>query len=193
MTRRAVFMDRDGTVSEEVGYVNHIDRYRLLPGSVEAIQMLNRAGLPAIVVTNQSGVARGLFDESLVHRVHERLAAWLGERGARLDGIYYCPHHPREGAPPLKRDCECRKPRPGLLMTAAREHGLDLASSYMIGDSAVDMELAANVGAKGVLVLTGYGRGELDTRIAGRGLRPAHVASDLLEAVGWILDREKLR
>lgn len=191
MSRKAIFMDRDGTVSDEVGYVNHIDRYRLLPRSAEAIRRINAAGFLSFVITNQSGVARGLFDEALILKVHETLGRWLNEAGARLDGIYYCPHHPKEGEPPWRLACDCRKPKPGLLLRAAREHDVDLASSYMIGDTVLDIEAARNVGATGVLVLTGYGKGDLVYRMAQRGLKPAHVAADLLEAVEWILEREK--
>ena len=193
MIRRAIFMDRDGTVSDEVGYVNHIDRYRLLPRSAQAIRRINEAGLLAFVITNQSGVARGLFDEALVHEVHATLVRWLAERGARVDGIYFCPHHPKEGEPPLRQDCDCRKPRPGLLKRAAEEHGVDLSASYMIGDTVLDIEAARNAGATGILVLTGYGKGDLKFRMAKRGLAPAHVAADLMEAVEWILEREKGR
>jgi len=190
MSRRAVFMDRDGTVSDEVGYMNHIDRYRLLPRSAEAIRKLNEAGWLTFVVTNQSGVARGLFDEALVLEVHAALERMLAEKGARLDGIYYCPHHPREGMEPWRMECDCRKPRPGMLRRAAAEHDVDLAGSYMIGDTVLDIEAARNVGATGILVLTGYGKGDLRFRMKQRGLEPAHVATDLLEAVEWILRRE---
>lgn len=193
MSRRAIFMDRDGTVSDEVGYVNDLGRYRLLPGSAEAIRRINQSGFLAFVITNQSGVARGLFDETLLRQVNETLARWLLEEGARLDGIYVCPHHPDVGEAPWRQQCECRKPRPGLLRQAAREHDVDLSASYMIGDTVLDIEAARNAGATGVLVLTGYGKGDLKYRMAQRGLTPAHVAADLLEAVEWILDRENSR
>lgn len=193
MSRRAIFMDRDGTVSDEVGYVNDLGRYRLLPGSAEAIRRINRSGFLAFVITNQSGVARGLFDETLLRQVNETLTRWLLEEGARLDGIYVCPHHPDVGEAPWRQQCECRKPRPGLLRQAAREHDVDLSASYMIGDTVLDIEAARNAGATGVLVLTGYGKGDLKYRMAQRGLTPAHVAADLLEAVEWILDRENPR
>lgn len=188
--RRAVFMDRDGTISEEVGYVNHLSRYRLLPRSLEAIRRINRAGFLAIVVTNQSGVARGYFREALVHDVHALLRRWVEEAGARLDAIYYCPHHPHEGAPPFRADCDCRKPRPGMLLRAAREHDLDLPRSYFVGDGWVDMEAAAAAGVPGVHVLTGYGRGLVEYQPERFRTRPAHTAPDLLEAVEWILARD---
>jgi D-glycero-D-manno-heptose 1,7-bisphosphate phosphatase len=176
-----------------VGYVNHIDRYRLLPRSAEAVRRINAAGFLAFVITNQSGVARGLFDEALIHQVHDTLQRWMTEQGARLDGIYFCPHHPREGVPPWRQDCDCRKPRPGLILRAAREHDVDLASSYMVGDTVLDIEAAGAVGMTSVLVLTGYGKGDLRFRMERRGLKPAWIAADLLEAVEWILEREKSR
>jgi len=191
MTRRAIFMDRDGTISEEVGYVNHLSRYKLLPRSIDAIRMINDAGFLAIVATNQSGVARGYFAEALVGAVHERLLSWVHEGGARLDAIYYCPHHPREGPPPFRADCDCRKPRPGMLLRAAREHGIDLTGSYMIGDSRVDMEAAAAAGVRPVLVLTGYGRGLVDHQSDRLKVKPLTIAEDLHEAVRFIIEKER--
>ena len=184
-------MDRDGTVCEEVGYVNHLDRSRLLPRSAEAIRRINEAGLLAFIITNQSGVARGLFDEALVHQVHAKMARALLEGGARLDGVYFCPHHPSEGTSPWRQACDCRKPRPGLLKRAAAEHGVDLGSSYMIGDTVLDLEAARSADATGLLVLTGYGKGDLMYRIRPRGIDPAFIATDLFEAVEWILQRER--
>jgi D-glycero-D-manno-heptose 1,7-bisphosphate phosphatase len=184
-------MDRDGTVCDEVGYVNHVDRIRLLPRSAEAIRKLNEAGLPTAIVTNQAGVARGYFPEELIHRVHERVRRMLGEQGARVDEIYYCPHHPEVGGAGYRKDCACRKPKPGLLLKARDDLGIDLASSYMIGDSFRDIEAGRAVGSTTVLVLTGYGKGELEYRAAARGTRPDHIAPDLLDAVAWILGRER--
>jgi D-glycero-D-manno-heptose 1,7-bisphosphate phosphatase len=190
MTRRAVFIDRDGTLSEEVGYVNHIDRLRLIDGSASAIRRLNEAGLQTVLVTNQAGVARGYFDEQMVADVHERLRALLIEHGARLDGIYYCPHHPDVGVPPYRQDCECRKPGPGMLLRAQEEMGIDLASSYIVGDSFKDLRAGAAVGAIPILVLTGYGKGQYEHQSADWPFRPRFVAADLVQAVDWILQRE---
>jgi D-glycero-D-manno-heptose 1,7-bisphosphate phosphatase len=190
MGRPAIFMDRDGTVSQEVGYVVHLDRYALLPRSVEAVRRINAAGYAAIVATNQSGVARGLFSEERVEEVHRRLREWLAAGGARLDGIYYCPHHPREGQGPWTRRCDCRKPLPGMLRRAAAEHDLDLARSYMIGDTGRDLGAGAAAGATPVLVLTGYGRGEIEHLRHRWTVEPTFVAEDLLDAVQWILARE---
>jgi len=193
MGRRAILLDRDGTVCEEVGYVNHVDRLRLIPGSAEAISRLNEAGFQTVVVTNQAGVARGYFPESLIGDVHDRLRELLAEAGARIDGIYYCPHHPEVGAPPYRVDCDCRKPRPGLLRRAAAEMGLDLASSYVVGDHVKDLEAGRTVGATPVLVRTGYGAGLLAWRTEDWRVRPTHVADDLAGAVDWILAREAAR
>jgi D-glycero-D-manno-heptose 1,7-bisphosphate phosphatase len=187
MSRPAIFMDRDGTICEEVGYVNHLSRSRLLPGSVEAIRLANDAGFLVVVASNQSGVARGLFDEALVQAVNRQMVARVQEAGARIDAVYFCPHHPREGAPPFRMDCECRKPRPGMLLQAAREHDVDLRSSWMIGDSLVDLEAAAAAGAAPVHVLTGYGRGLVEHHGARFRVAPAHTAEDLLAAVRFIV------
>ena len=190
MTRPAIFMDRDGTICEEVGYVNHLSRSRLLPHSLEAIRGVNRLGYLAIVATNQSGVARGLFTEDLVRAVHDQLRGWVESGGGRLDALYYCPHHPREGAPPYRIECDCRKPRPGMLVRAAREHDVDLGRSWMIGDSLVDLEAGAAAGARVVHVLTGYGIGLRDNQPHRFQAAPAHTATDLLAAVRWIAAQE---
>jgi len=190
MTRPAIFLDRDGTICEEVGYINHLSRSRVMPHSFEAIRLINRAGWLAIVTTNQAGVARGYFEESLVHDVHAQLRRLAEESGARLDAVYFCPHHPSEGRPPWRAECDCRKPRPGMIQRAAREHDIDMARSYVVGDSAVDIEAGANAGLPAVLVLTGYGRGLLEHQPGRLRVPPAHTAADLLEAVRWILAKE---
>jgi len=191
MSRAAIFLDRDGTICEEVGYVNHLSRSRLLPGSLEAIRLINQAGLLAVVTTNQSGVARGYFSEDLVEAVHAQLLSAVSSEGARLDAIYHCPHHPSEGSPPWRAACDCRKPKPGMILRAAREHGIDLAGSYVVGDSVVDIEAGAAAGLPGVLVLTGYGRGLIEHQKHRFKTEPAHAAEDLLGAVRFILSRRR--
>ncbi|MBI2216389.1 MAG: HAD family hydrolase [Candidatus Rokubacteria bacterium] len=193
VSRPAVFVDRDGTLTEEVGYVNHPKRLRLLPRSVEAIRCLNQAGVAAVVVTNQAGIARGYFSEDVLHAVNTALASALEAGGARLDGVYVCPHHPSEGAPPWRSDCDCRKPRPGLLLRAAADLGLDLTASTIVGDKASDLEVAPRVGARSVLVLTGYGLGEWEYRRDTFSVMPDHVADDLLGAVEWVLRQRGAR
>lgn len=177
---RAVFLDRDGTINEEMGYINHLSRFRLLPGAGEAIGLLNQAGLKVVVATNQSGVARKYFPASLIDRVHGVMLELLAQQGARLDGIYVCQHGPEAG-------CDCRKPRPGLLLQAANDLHLDLSTCYVVGDRFNDLHLAAQVGGKGILVLTGYGRGELENFQGERLVTPHFIAADLLEAAAWII------
>jgi D-glycero-D-manno-heptose 1,7-bisphosphate phosphatase len=187
MARPAIFLDRDGTLSHEVGYVNELGRFQLFPFAVAAVKAINRAGFLAIVATNQAGVARGYFPEALIQEVHDALRARMQAGGARLDGIYVCVHHPSVGEPPYRQDCDCRKPKPGLLLRASAELDVDLARSYVIGDREGDLQLAWSVGARGVLVKTGYGGGELRYNAARWARQPDLVAEHLLEAVQRIV------
>ena len=189
--RPAVFLDRDGTINEQMGYVNHLSRFQLLPGVARAIRSLNEAGLPVVVVTNQSGLARGYFPESLLEAVHAELHRLRAREGAHLDGLYICPHHPEAREERFRLDCDCRKPRTGLLERAAAELGLDLGRSYMVGDRWSDLRCGAAVGATTVLVLTGYGRGDAAYVGPGQTVQPDHVAEDLEAAARWILDRTR--
>jgi D-glycero-D-manno-heptose 1,7-bisphosphate phosphatase len=184
LLRPAVFLDRDGTIAEEVGYLNHTSRFHMFPFVAAAIRRLNDAGLPVIVVTNQSGVGRGYFPESLVHAVNELMAQQLAEKGAKIDAIYYCPHTSAE-------NCGCRKPRTGMMDRAALEHALDLRRSFVVGDRYGDVELARNAHARGVLVRTGYGEGELAWHEAKWPSQPDFVAEDLTLAADWILRQQK--
>jgi D-glycero-D-manno-heptose 1,7-bisphosphate phosphatase len=190
VARPAVFIDRDGTLTEEVGYVNHPRRIRLLPRSAEAIRRLNAAGVAAVVATNQAGLARGYFSAEVLKAANDEMLRQLKEEGARLDGVYVCTHHPTEGAEPYRTDCDCRKPKPGMLHRAARELGLDLAASAMIGDKASDLDCGRVVGAQTILVLTGYGLGDWEYRRHSFRVPPDHVAMDLLDAVEWVLERK---
>jgi D-glycero-D-manno-heptose 1,7-bisphosphate phosphatase len=189
-SRPAVFIDRDGTLTAEVGYVNHPARLKLLPRAAEAIRRLNASGVAAVVVTNQAGVARGYFSEDVLRAVDDALRAQLAEAGARLDGVYACLHHPSEGRTPYRARCECRKPKPGLLLRAAAELNLDLGRSTIVGDKASDLVPGRAVGAAAVLVLTGYGLGEWEYRRPHFEVEPDHVATDLLDAVDWALARQ---
>jgi len=158
---RAVFLDRDGTLVDELGFLRRAADVRLLPGAAEGVRLFNRAGWRTVVVTNQSGIARGLLDETALAEVHARMQALLACEGARLDAILHCPHHPDEGLPPLRCVCACRKPAPGLLLEAARRFALELGASWIVGDSLRDLEAGARAGlAGGVLVLTGKGQDE---------------------------------
>lgn len=181
MKRPAVFLDRDGTLVEEVGYLRRIDQIRIIPEAIEAVRRIHALGSRAVVVTNQSGVARGLFDEAFVRTAHRRLAEIFAGGGAAIDAFYFCPHHPTEGRPPYRRTCACRKPAPGMLLRASAELDIDLSRSFVIGDTETDLELAARAGATGILVRTGYGR-LLDPT----GWKPACIAAHVLEAVQWI-------
>ena len=183
----AVFIDRDGTLTDEVGYVNHPKRLRLLPRSAEAVCLLNEAGVSAVLVTNQSGIARGYFTEEVLGAVHAELLTQLKATGAFLDGVYVCTHHPTEGKWPYQRACDCRKPNPGLLLRAASYLGLDLQHSWMVGDKISDVMVGHRAGARGVLVLTGYGSGEWEYQRSEWTDSPDYVAADLLDAVHWIL------
>lgn len=184
--RRAVFFDRDGTLNEEVGYVGEPGRIRLLPGAPEAVTLVNRAGLAAVVITNQSGIARGMLTETQVEAVNARVLELLNVHGAQVDGLYYCPHHPEGKVSAHAVTCDCRKPAPGLLNQAAAALELDLPNSFVIGDKASDVGLAAAVGAKGILVRTGYGNAEL-LKIEQRGIPVAYIADGVLDAAQWIL------
>ncbi len=178
----AVFLDRDGTLIEEVNYLSRVEQVRLLPGAAEAVRRVNEAGVRVVVVTNQAGVARGYFPEDRVAEVHAHLSAVLGERGARIDTYYYCPHHAESGVGAYKVDCDCRKPKPGMLRTAARELGLDLSRSWMIGDKVCDLKAGAAAGCRTVLVKTGYGAGVTEPLPADE-LRLAGVVADLPAAI----------
>ena len=191
MKRPAVFIDRDGTISEEVGYVNHPSRFRLFPYAASAIKLLNDQGWLAIVITNQAGVARGYFSESMIATVHDNLMRELRDQDARVDAIYYCAHHPTVGEPPYRLECDCRKPKPGLITRAARDQDIAIEQSWMIGDRYGDIELARNAGVRSAFVLSGYGRGEWENQSSLWKHQPDLVAENLLEAVESILRSEK--
>ena len=193
MRRPALFIDRDGTLSEEVGYVNHPSRFRVFPYSAEAIKLLHDNGWLAIVVTNQAGVARGYFAEEIITQVHERLRADLEKSGAKLDAIYYCAHHPSVGEPPYRLDCDCRKPRPGLIERAAADFPIDLERSWMVGDRYGDIELARNAGLHAAFVLSGYGRGEWEYQRGAWKFEPEVVGETLLDVARMVIERDAAR
>lgn len=188
MKRPAVFIDRDGTISEEVGYINHPSRFRLFPYAASAIKLLNERGWLAVIVTNQAGVARGYFSETMIQTVHDNLQQSLRDGGARVDAIYYCAHHPSVGDPPYRQDCDCRKPKPGLVNRAARDLNIALEQSWMVGDRYSDIELARNAGVHAALVLSGYGRGEYESQRASWQHQPDLVSENLLAAVTSITE-----
>ncbi len=190
--RPAIFFDRDGTLCREVGYVNHPSRLELAPGAPGALRRAAALGFATVVVTNQAGAARGYFPWHVVEETHARLRHLLAEEGARLDGIYACPHHPEVGGPGFRKVCDCRKPAPGMLLRAARELDLDISRSFMVGDSFRDVGAGRNAGVRGtVLLRTGYGRGELLWKGPHQEHWPDHVADDLAGALDWIEARAR--
>ena len=189
MKRPAVFIDRDGTINEQQGYINHESRFVIFPFVAEAVKLLNDNGFLAIVVTNQSGIGRGYYPEDLVLELHDRLRDKLAEIGARLDNIYYCPHHPHAELKAFREDCNCRKPRTGLIDLALKDFDIDMTRSYVVGDRYVDIDFAKRASLAGVLVKTGYGMGEIEYKSEGSPV-PEYMAEDLLDAVKWILERE---
>lgn len=188
MSRPAVFLDRDGCLSVEVGYVNHISRIRPIDGVPEQIARLNAAGIPAVMVTNQAGAARGYFPLELIEQVNARLVEMIAEQGGRIDGVYYCPHLPGAKDPRFDVECNCRKPRPGMIEQAAKDMDLDPKRSFMVGDKYSDVQLAFNVGAKGILVLSGYGRGELELFGKDWPRQPDKIAETMKDAVDYVFE-----
>lgn len=176
---RAVFLDRDGTIMEDSNYVGDVERVVLIPSAVGALKRLRDAGYKLFIITNQSGVGRGFFTREAVEQIHTHLDEQFGKAGVRFDGYYVCPHHPED-------NCDCRKPKPKFLLDAAREYGLDLARSFMIGDRASDIGAGANAGTKTILVLTGGGR---ETLVKNE-TKPDHVAGDIAGAADWILGQK---
>ena len=183
--RRAVFLDRDGTLIEESGYLDRLERLVFFPFSVDAVRVLNHAGFAVVIVTNQAGIARGIVKESFVGEAHRHIAARLEAGGARIDGFYYCPHYPTGVVEKYRTACECRKPQPGLLVKAANDLDLELARSFVVGDRWHDLEAGQRVGARGVLVRTGYGKTEEASPKA--HVTPSAIVGNVMEAVSWIL------
>ncbi len=183
--RAAVFLDRDGTMVRDVGYLSRLDDLEWFPYTLDAIRLLNRADFLVFVVSNQGGVGLGLYPEDFVRTTHEVMNATVVDAGGRVDGWFYCPHHPRAVIDSLRVDCDCRKPGPGMVRQAQQRYAIDLGRSFTVGDKVADVGLARTVGARGVLVRTGYGEAEL-ARL-GPDNPPAHVGADLMEATSWIL------
>ena len=184
-SQRAVFLDRDGTMIEDVGYLDRLERLRLFPYTIDAIRLLNRAGYRIVVVTSQNGIAQGVVSEEFLTEAHAYVSALVEASGAKIDGYYYCPHSPDASIERYRVDCDCRKPKPGMILTAARDHGLDLTQSFVIGDRWRDIKMGLAAGTQAVLVETGYGR----TQAVARPADMAHVpvVANLIEAASWIL------
>lgn len=182
--RIAVFLDRDGTIIEDKDYLSDPDGVELIPGVAEAIVRLNQRGIRAILVTNQSGVARGYFTVGTVEAIHRRLAELLTGENAFLDSIYFCPHLPHDILPVDRPPCDCRKPETGMVLRARSDHDIDLEKSFFIGDRLTDIELAERVGGTGILVRTGYGRKTLEE--IGTRRPDFHVCDDLSSAIDLV-------
>ncbi|MCB9087025.1 MAG: D-glycero-beta-D-manno-heptose 1,7-bisphosphate 7-phosphatase [Calditrichae bacterium] len=184
----AAFLDRDGTLNVDVGYPDSLEKIVLIPGAVEAVQLLNRAGYAVVVVSNQSGVARGYFDEARVQAINRGVAEMFAQAGARIDGFYYCPHLPEAAVARYRRACGCRKPAPGMLQKAVREMHLDLARSLIIGDKYSDIAAGKALGLQAVLVRTGEGARQHARYGADDAIpQPDYIADDVLAAVRWLL------
>jgi len=183
---KAVFLDRDGTINEEMGYINHISRFKVFDFVPEAIKILNDEGYKIVVITNQSGVARGYFGESLVKEIHKKLISDLERESALIDKIYYCPHHPLEGKGKYKKVCNCRKPSTGMIDLAVKELNIDLNKSFMVGDRFKDMLFAQQAGLQTVFVQTGYGMGEFTHQKKEWEIQPKYIAINLLDAARYI-------
>ncbi len=190
---RAVFVDRDGTLNVNIDYLSDPAGYQLYPGVAQGLRLLREGGFLIVVITNQSGVARGYFPESLVEEVHRKMVELLQREGAYLDCSYYCPHQPHEGDPPYRQRCHCRKPATGLVEEAVRKLDLDLRGSYVVGDRGMEMEFAQAIGVEGILVLTGYGKGEWEFLRGRWKATPAYVAEDLYDAARWIVGKNTKR
>ena len=180
----AVFLDRDGTLIEERGYLDRLDDIALFAETPAALTLLRDAGYALVLVTNQAGVARGFFDEAFVQAAHRRLADLLAAEGLTLDGYYYCPHHPEGVVAGYARVCQCRKPAPGMVEQAVRDLDIDVDRSFVVGDKWLDVELATNAGARGILVRTGYGAGAEESQ---GPIQPLAVVDTVLDAAREIL------
>jgi len=183
--RAAVFLDRDGTLIEERGYLDRLALLELYPFTADAIRLLNRAGYATVVVTNQGGIGRGIIDEPFLRQVHDEIDARLAAGRATIDRYYFCPHHPDAVVPELRQTCDCRKPASGMIEQACRELSLDPARSVMIGDRRLDVVAGAGAGTRTVLVRTGHGAHE--EAMPPGPARPDAILNNLMEAVGWLL------
>ena len=185
MSQRAVFLDRDGTMIEDVGYLDRLERLKLFPYTIDAVRLLNRAGYKVVVVTSQNGVAQGVLTEEFLAQAHAHISQLCEAAGARIEGYYYCPHSTHASVERYRTDCDCRKPKPGMIVAAARDHSLDLSHSFVVGDRWRDIEMGLAAGTRALLVETGYGRTEASRRPAKMPEVP--VAATLIEATSWIL------
>ncbi|MFC2160290.1 D-glycero-alpha-D-manno-heptose-1,7-bisphosphate 7-phosphatase [Acidobacteriota bacterium] len=190
MKKKAVFIDRDGTINRDVGYPSSYSMIDIYPYSFEAVKKIKAAGFLAVIITNQSGVGRGIIEEKGLQNIHAKLNEEFERRGVSFDGIYYCPHYVFSEAEKFREKCACRKPNPGMGKRAAQDLDIDTSLSYMIGDKVEDLLFGININAAPILVLTGYGL-ESQKKLEENGIHPAYVAHNFLEAVDWIVKQEK--
>jgi D-glycero-D-manno-heptose 1,7-bisphosphate phosphatase len=189
---KAIFLDRDGTIIEDAGYLSRIEDIKFFPYSFEALFLLQKAGFMLFLVSNQSGIGKGKFTAERMLEVHSEVERQLQEQGINITGFYFCPHHPKAAVPEYRQNCSCRKPEPGLLLKAAREHQIDLTKSFMIGDKISDPQSGKRAGCRSILVMSG-----IKTMLNLRDIKvtleyiPDKVALHLKEAAYWILDNDK--
>jgi D-glycero-D-manno-heptose 1,7-bisphosphate phosphatase len=190
MKKRAVFLDRDGTINRDVGYPNSYSMIEIFPYSFEAVRKINDAGFLAVIVTNQAGIGKGFIEEKSLHDIHRRLRLAFAKKKAFFDGIYYCPHYEHSEIPEYRKACSCRKPNMGMAQQATQDLNIDPTKSYMIGDKIDDILFGLNIQATPILLQTGFGQKSL-SQLNEKGIEPAFVAETLKEAVDWILERER--
>ena len=183
--RPAVFLDRDGTLIEEHGYLDRLEDLHFFPWTIDALRLLNRAGFATVVITNQGAIGRGIIDEAFVHQVHAAMDAQAAAGRARIDGYYFCPHHPDAIVEALRGPCRCRKPGPGMIERACADVGIDPHRSFMVGDRWLDVLAGRAAGTRALLVRTGHGAH--DEQQPPAGARADAILNNLMEAVGWIL------
>ena len=186
--RPAVFLDRDGTINEDVGYLSRMSELTLYPWAIDAVRLLNRAGYLVVMVTNQGGIGRKMIAPAFVHELHAEIDRRFAAGGAHVDGWYYCPHHPDALVDELRSVCRCRKPAPGMVLDAARDLGIDTTRSWVVGDKWSDVQLGAPMGGRAILVRTGWGVIEESVRPPGQVVEA--VCDTLADAVALVLDRD---
>jgi len=190
MKNKAVFLDRDGTLIQERGHIGTIRQVRFIPGAFAALKKLRQSGFKIVIVSNQSGVARGIISQSQVEKVNRHILNVLNLHNIKIDALYYCPHHPQYGNGSYKKKCACRKPAAGMATTAQKKLNLSLRKCYVIGDKLTDVEMAQKIKAKGILVLTGFGR-EQWSKAENHPGQPDFLAKNILDAASWIVSNSK--
>ena len=188
---KTIFLDRDGTINRESGYINHFSMFEFIPGAIDALKLFKKNGWQTVLITNQAGVARGYFTEEFLQNVHQQMQELLKKENAELDAIYYCPHHPDVGEFPFKKNCKCRKPKTGLIDQAVKDLKIEISESYMVGDKYNDVRLGKKLGLKTIFVLTGYGRGEYEANHQNWQEQPDKIFDDLYAFASWLVNADK--